>query len=130
MTFGELISKASMNQRKEMNERVIKLIGTEEEAKKMAHDLEERIRFASAWRRNYEKLAKIFLEHGDKALAMTIIQEGCEFHGITASGKNWVLYLNNGITVRSRYCGTLNIDGETIFTSGKLDKVFEYIMNN
>lgn len=39
--------------------------------------------------------------------------------GTTKSGKSFIMYTNCGITERSRHCYTLNIDGETIFTSGE-----------
>lgn len=132
MTYGELISKATVEQRKELRERIEKIIGTKEWAKECAGDnLSDRINAASKWDKAYEGLAKVFLEHGEKALAMNFIQLGGTYKGVTANGKTWILERNNGYTQRSRYCGTLYIEGiGTVFTSGKLDKVFDYILNN
>lgn len=38
--------------------------------------------------------------------------------GKTASGKNFIMYINSGFTERSMHCYTLRIESETIFTSG------------
>lgn len=130
MTYADYISKATPEERKAVRERVEKIIGTQDQAKAMARNLTERIQMASKWQKEFEKLSKIFFEHGEKALAMHFTQHGRTFEGVTASGKKWILTGNNGWTERSRYCGTLYIEGEgTIFTSGKLDKVFDYILN-
>lgn len=129
MTYGELISKATPEQRKEVRNRIEKIIGTKDYTMQMASDLTERIKNATRWEKEYEKLAKVFLENGEKALAMNFIQKGRFYEGVTASGKKWELEGNNGWTERSRYCGRLWIEGEgTVFTSGKLDKVFDYIL--
>jgi hypothetical protein len=130
MTYGELITKATPEQRKEMRSRIEKIIGTKEQAMRYASDLTDRIKNARRWESEYEKLAKVFLENGEKALALNFVQKGRYFEGVTASGKKWELEGNNGWTERSRYCGRLWIEGEgTVFTSGKLDKVFDYILN-
>ena len=129
MTYGELITKASPEERAEIRSRIEKIIGTKEYAMRIASDLTERIQNASRWQKEYEKLAKVFLENGEKALAMNFIQKGHFYEGVTASGKKWELEGNNGWTERSRYCGRLWIEGEgPVFTSGKLDRVFDYIM--
>lgn len=129
MTYGELITKASVEERAEIRCRIEKIIGTKDHAMRIARDLTERIQNASRWEKEYEKLAKVFLENGEKALAMNFIQKGRFYEGVTASGKKWELEGNNGWTERSRFCGRLWIEGEgTVFTSGKLDKVFDYIL--
>jgi hypothetical protein len=131
MTYSELISKATPDERKALADRIIKIIGTQEQAKETAQDLTERVQKATAWRKEYERLSKVFLEHDEKALAMNFVQKGRSFEGVTAGGKKWFLDANHGWTQRSRYCGTLYIEGiGTIFTSGRLDKAFEYILNN
>ena len=131
MTYAELINKATPEQRQEVRERIEKIIGTKEQAKAMATSLSERIQNASRWDKEYEKLAKVFLEKGDTALAMHFVCKGGIYEGVTASGKAWSLYMNSGYSQRSRYCGTLYIEGKgTVFTSGKLDKVFDYILND
>ena len=131
MTYGDYVTKATAEQRAEVRKRVEAIIGTKDQAIVNARDLSERIRMRAAYDRNFEKLAKIFYEHGEKALAMNFTQHGRSIRGVTASGKRWELYGNNGWTERSRYCGTLYIEGEgAVFTSGRLDRVFDYILNN
>lgn len=131
MTYADYITKATVEERIEMRKRVEAIIGTEEQAKATARDLSERIQKGFQYKKQFEKLAKVFWEHGDKALAMVYTQQGRRFKGVTASGKRWTLDGNCGWTERSRYCGTLYIEGEgVIFTSGRLDRVFDYILNN
>ena len=118
-------------QRKDIRERIEKIIGKREWEKERATSLEERINNVQRWDQAYAKLEKVFIEHGEKALAMHFVQKGHSFEGVTANGKKWMLEGNNGWTERSRYCGTLWIEGTgTVFTSGRLDKVFDYILNN
>lgn len=131
MTYADYISKATPEERAEMQKRIEAIIGTQKAARESGRDLTERIQRSAEWRKQYEKLAKVFFENGEKALAMNFMQYGRTFKGVTASGKVWILEGNNGWTQRSRYCGSLFIEGEgTIFTSGRLDKVFDYILNN
>lgn len=131
MTYGELMSKATVDQRKEVMNRVIKIIGTVEQNTCNINDLTARINARTKWQKEYERLAKVFLEHGAEALSMIFYQRGRDYEGVTANGKKWTLDMNHGWTERSRYCGTLWIEGEgTVFTSGRLDKVFDYILNN
>lgn len=131
MTYSQLISNATVEERREVTARIEKIIGTKKQAMEAAESLTERIENASRWEKEYEKLAKIFLENGAEALAMVFMQKGNSFEGVTVSGKKWFLERNNGLTQRSRYCGTLYIqDVGTVFTSGRLDKVFEYILTN
>lgn len=49
------------------------------------------------------------------------------YYGITPNGKNFDIYGNNGISLRSRHCFTLRIDGETIFTSGEFWRAYAII---
>jgi len=132
MTYGDYVTKATPEERMEMRKRIEAIIGTKEQAKSWAKDLTERIQIASRYDKQFEKLAMVFYTNGEKALALNYTQiGGNSFKGVTASGKRWVLEGNMGWTNRSRYCGTLYIEGEgCIFTSGKLDRVFDYILNN
>lgn len=131
MTYAELITNATPDERKALRERIEKIIGTKEQAKLLGRSLSERINNGTQWQKQYEALAKVFLEHGEKALAMNYVQRGSRCDGVTASGKKWIYEGNNGFTTRSRYCGSLYIEGEgTIFTSGRIDKVFDYVLNN
>ena len=130
-SYSELISKATPEQRREVTERVFKIIGTAEQNTCCIKDLTERVQARARWQKEYEALAKVFLEHGAEALSMNCYQRGRDFEGVTVNGKKWTLDMNHGWTERSRYCGALWIEGEgTIFTSGRLDKVFDYILNN
>ena len=131
MTYAELITKITPDERKVLRERIEKIIGTKEQAKLLASSLSERINNATQWQKQYEALAKVFLEHGEKTLSMHYIQRGSRCDGVTVSGKKWIYEGNNGFTSRSRYCGSLYIEGEgTIFTSGRIDKVFDYVLSN
>ena len=131
MTYAEWMSKATPEQRKDVRDRVEKIIGTKEQAKATARDLAEKINRGNKWQKEFELLSKVFFEHGEKALAMNFMQYGHTYEGVTASGKKWILEGNHGWTERSRYCGSLYIEGVgTVFTSGKLDKVFDYILSN
>lgn len=130
MTYAEWMSKATPEQRQDVSDRVRKIIGTREQAVCNIKDLTERIKAANRYQKQFELLSKVFFEHGEKALAMHFMQYGHTYEGVTASGKKWILEGNNGWTERSRYCGSLWIQGEgTVFTSGKIDKVFDYILN-
>ena len=130
MTYAEHMMKATAEQRKEVFSRVEKIIGTKKQAMDAGRDLTERIQNGNRWNKEFEKLATVFFEHGDKALAFQYVQKGRGFEGVTANGKKWILEANHGLTARSRYCGSLWIEGKgMIFTSGRIDKVFDYILN-
>ena len=59
-----------------------------------------------------------------------VIEEviGRYFKGLTANGKRFFLDGNNGYTNRSRYCYTLTINGNTVFTSGEFVTAYRYLM--
>ncbi len=95
-----------------------------------AENRDKRMEMVASWDRMNDKLLKIFEKGGASAIAMTVIDKGAIKEGITASGKRWQLYMNSGYTARSRYCGSLWIEGEgTVFTSGSLAKVMEYVIS-
>ena len=130
MTYSQLISSASVGQRKEVMDRVIKIIGTREQNTVNIKDTVAKANAIARWQKEYEQLAKVFLEHGAEALSLNYTQVGNSFEGVTVSGKKWTLYRNHGFTSRSLHCGTLYVEGTgTVFTSGRLDKVFDYILN-
>ena len=58
-----------------------------------------------------------------------IIEEASNnfINGTTANGKKFAMYINNGWTERSFYCYTLNIEGQTIFTSGTFETGYRII---
>lgn len=49
-------------------------------------------------------------------------------YGNTASGKQFSMYINDGITKRSLYSYTLRIDGIVYFTSGLFETGYKYLM--
>lgn len=124
MTFEERVA---------INERIDKMIGSSEEQRTRVQNmsLSDRIESNDKYRKMREKLFKIAEKHGEMALAATMISEGRTNTGVTASGKRFVWDGNNGWTIRSRYCGSLYIEGVgTVFTSGTIAKAVEYIINN
>lgn len=117
------------DERAKVLEMIENIIGEKEEWITENMDRTERIQTRARYDRLMEKLIKIYEKSGNKALAMNFEDGGARKKGTTPSGKKWELEMNNGITDRSRYCGTLYIDGEAIFTSGTVAKAFEYILN-
>lgn len=123
----------TVEERLAISQRIDKLIGTQDDLRKEIENmnLSDKITARDKYNKMREKLFKIAEKHGEKALVLTVIQEGDTSRGITANGKNFIWYGNNGYSMRSRYCGTLYIEGVgTVFTSGTIAKAFEYILNN
>lgn len=124
MTFDERVA---------INERIDAMIGSyidfNQSIKEM--DLSNKITARDKYNKLREKLFKIAEKNGEKALTLTMIQNGNTASGITANGKKFVWTINYGYSIRSRYCGSLYIEGiGTVFTSGTVAKAFEYILNN
>lgn len=124
MTFDERVA---------INERIDAMIGSyvdfKESIKEM--NLSDKITARDKYNKLREKLFKIAETNGEKALTLTLIQDGNSSHGVTANGKKFVWTINFGYSIRSRYCGSLYIEGiGTVFTSGTVAKAFEYILNN
>lgn len=116
-----------------INERIDKMIGSRDEQRERVARMELSDRINS--NRKYEKmraeLIKIAEKYGEESLATTIIKCGRTGEGVTSNGKKFVWEGNNGMCERSRYCGSLWIDGVgTVFTSGTIAKVVEYIAKN
>lgn len=66
-----------------------------------------------------------------KAMAEEMAKHGFKKHGVTTNGLWYGIYWNNGITDRSAHCYSMNIEGMgTVFTSGTLETVAQYILNN
>lgn len=127
MKFYELPNE----KRIEATRRIQAIIGTEDSWINDNMNRSTRIQTRNQYKKLFEKLGNIYAEYGDKALAMNFTDNGSYKTGITPNGKKWILYMNNGYTLRSRTCGTLAIEGEgTIFTSGTLAKAFEYILTH
>lgn len=60
-----------------------------------------------------------------------IIEKADRWHviGNTVSGKQFVLYLNDGWTKRSLHSYTLRVNGTVLFTSGLFSTCYKYLMN-
>lgn len=118
-------------QRIEITKKICNIIGEQNSWITDNMSLSQRIEARENWRKLFEKLAKVWVKYGDKALAMNYTDKGSLKIGTTPSGKKWALEMNNGWTMRSRHCGALYIEGEgTVFTSGTLARAFERILEN
>lgn len=123
----------TMDERIRINERIDAMIGSREDLNKEIENLSlsDRIDVRAKYNKLREKLFKIAEKNGEKALTLTMIQDGNTASGVTAQGKKFVWTINFGYSLRSRYCGSLYIEGiGTVFTSGTVAKAFEYILNN
>ena len=49
------------------------------------------------------------------------------YYGTTPNGKPFVIYGNNGMTMRSLHCFTLSVNGATVFTSGEFWRAYSII---
>lgn len=66
-----------------------------------------------------------------KEMAKDMAERGFKTDGHTTNGLRYIIYGNNGMTERSRYCWSMTIEGMgMVFTSGTLETVAEYILNN
>ena len=109
------------------------MIGSREQQRVRANSfpLEERITSNSRYQKMRDELFKIAEKEGMEALSLTMISAGRSNTGVTAAGKKFIWEGNNGFAERSRYCGSLYIDGiGTVFTSGTIAKAIEYIIKN
>ena len=52
------------------------------------------------------------------------------FEGWTKGGKWFQMAINNGYTIRSRHCYSLQIAGDTVFTSGEFMTAYRYLMKH
>lgn len=119
-------------ERKEINRRIDMMIGSLEQEKKRTEDWrpEARANNLTRYNKTRAKLFKLAEKEGIVALS-TVIQFGRWCEGATASGKKYIWDGNHGYTERSRYCGSLWIEGVgTVFTSGTIDKAVEYLLKN
>lgn len=115
----------------EITKKIQNIIGTKNEWVTDNMDLSKRIKARSDYDKLFEKLAKVWVKYGDKALAMNYTDNGSYKIGTTPNGKKWMLEMNNGWTMRSRHCGSLYIEGQgTVFTSGTLARAFERILES
>ena len=123
----------TQKERKEALERIYSMIGNPEQQREMVvnFSLQERIRSNANYRETKERLLKIAEKEGVKALCSVVIMTGKHCTGLTANNKKYIWEGNSGYTERSRYCGSLYIEGMgTVFTSGRIEKAVEYLIKN
>lgn len=66
-----------------------------------------------------------------KAMAQEMAERGFKTKGFTTKGLRYIIEGNNGWTERSLHCWTMYIEGQgAVFTSGTLETVARYILNN
>lgn len=66
-----------------------------------------------------------------KGMIEQMTKAGIQINGYTTNGLRYGIEHNHGITDRSRYCYTMWVEGSgTVFTSGMIETVAEYILNN
>lgn len=104
---------------------VVAKADSREEAVAMKAEIEK----ADAEKRASEKAKKAEIKKLTEDFKVELSNNAVQ-HGVTKSGKQYTLVGNNGMEKRSRYCYTLYIDGECVYTSGTLSKAVEYIVNN
>lgn len=123
----------TQKERKEALERIYAMIGTPDQQREMVKNfnLQERINSTSNYNKTKEKLLKVAEKEGVKSLCSVVIMAGRYCTGLTANNKKYIWEGNSGYTERSRYCGSLYIEGVgTIFTSGRIEKAVEYLIKN
>ena len=74
-----------------------------------------------------EELMKLEFEEEQKEWAKDGITLEERYSGKTPTGKRFFIYQNRGCTERSWHCFTLDIDGQTIFTSGEFWRAYAEI---
>lgn len=89
---------------------------------------EDRIKANLMYDKMQTKLEKTISKIDNTNISITV--EGSTIFGTTKRGKQFYFVYNTGMDYRSRVCGSLSIDGETVFTSGTVAKMAEYIVNN
>ena len=74
-----------------------------------------------------EELYRLDFEAEQKEWLKDGIKLESRYYGMTPSGKRFWISGNCGMTLRSRHCYTLYINGETIFTSGEFWRAYSVI---
>lgn len=123
----------TQKEREEALKRIYSMIGTPEQQRQFVSNfnLQERIKSTSNYNKTKEKLLEIAEKEGVKALSKVVIMAGRYCTGLTANNKKYTWEGNSGYTERSRYCGSLYIEGiGTVFTSGRIEKAVEYLLKN
>lgn len=113
------------------NEIIDRMIGSiaEQRANVNKLSLSDRIKSNDQYDKMRSKLFAIIEVNGLDYLDGVAIMRGNNSRGFTKTGRKYTWEGNCGITAKSRYCGSLWIEGEgTVFTSGTLVKAVEYIL--
>ena len=113
------------------NEIIDRIIGSmaEQRANVNKLPLSERISCNAQYDKMRSKLFAIIEVNGFDYLVGVTIMRGNNTRGFTKTGRKYTWEGNCGITAKSRYCGSLWIEGiGTVFTSGTLVKAVEYIL--
>ena len=113
------------------NEIIDRMVGSMSEQRAYAAQLplSDRIKCNDNYNKMRAKLLAIADANGVECISGVTIMRGTNSRGFTACGKKYVWEGNCGLTQKSRYCGSLWIEGEgTVFTSGTLVKAVEYIL--
>lgn len=113
-----------------VNARITEIIGERPRTDRMATP--EQMNEKRQWDKARDDLWKLVEEYGIEVITgeAMVFYGSSRAEGYTPKGKRAEWYRNHGYTRRSLYCGRLNIDGETIFTSGTVAKCFEYIFTH
>ena len=91
----------------------------ENRALQMEIDLPALVKKEELYRLEFEEERKEWLKDG-------IVLES-RYYGMTPSGQRFYIHGNCGMTLRSRHCFTLTINGDTIFTSGEFWRAYSVI---
>lgn len=113
------------------NEIIDRMIGSiaEQRANVNKLSLSDRIKSNDQYDKMRAKLLAIADVNGVECISGVTIMRGNNSCGFTKGGRKYVWEGNCGITAKSRYCGSLWIEGEgTVFTSGTIVKAVEYIL--
>ena len=108
------------------------MIGSYEEQRNLLSQasITTRIKGNERYRKLRERLCNYAVENSERLLTISFTQQGVVKSGTTPNGKTFTWVPNIGLEERSRYCGTLSIDGKVVFTSGSVQKALEYILDN
>lgn len=113
------------------NEIIDRMIGSiaEQRANVDKLPLSERISCNAQYNKMRVRLLEIAEENGFDCLTCVTIMRGSKSVGFTKTGRKYIWEGNCGITQKSRYCGSLYIEGMgSVFSSGTLAKALEYIL--
>ena len=105
---------------------VVAKADTREEAIKLLAEIKEKDKRQATER----KEAKAKEEEKVAELKIAFTDGKINPHGTTPKGNTYDIWFNNGLTERSRYCYSLDINHKTVFTSGQIETVLKEIARN